>query len=381
MSGRCSAAVLAGLVMLLGQGCATEEGRGGRDAPEEPREEAPAGKAGAAPGGGQQGGDPRWLQEVALEHGVKLGGCTVGDVDPRQEGLEIAVTTAEGEVVVVSRDDDGWRHEVAVKLPGEMIQCDAGELDPELPGEELVCVGMARGPEGSGGPGAAYLVRREGGAWTAELIQEDAGLVHAVCIGDLDPARAGHELLIAGFSQRARVMVRRRGGWQRLASVGLPANAKGAAAARGGAVVGCDDGSLVAVHRTAQGWQADTLERFPDPLARLAGRGEHVLVCGNGGRLRLLAEGETTVLHREDDRLRGAVFAELLPGAGGLEAATAGYSGVITVAWREGGTWHTTAVGRDADRFHHLAAGELPDLGVCLVACGYGGRVVVVHRR
>ena len=66
------------------------------------------------------------------------------------------------------------------------------------------------------------------------------------------------------------------------------------------------------------------------------------------------------------------------------EMATVGYDGLIYVVTHErdpdgaGFIVTRTPVGRDSDRFHHLAAGPIRGLGHVLVACGYSGRVIVV---
>jgi hypothetical protein len=103
-----------------------------------------------------------------------------------------------------------------------------------------------------------------------------------------------------------------------------------------------------------------------------------VLFCGNDGVLRLWQDGAVRELYASTERLRGAVIADLDPSRPGIEYATAGYDGRVVVVSEEDSTLTATVVGRDAERFHHLAVGDLPGLGTCLVACGYGGRVIVV---
>ena len=48
-----------------------------------------------------------WRTEVALERGVKMGGCAAGDLLPGSPGDELAVTSGDGQVHVVRVDADG----------------------------------------------------------------------------------------------------------------------------------------------------------------------------------------------------------------------------------------------------------------------------------
>ena len=85
------------------------------------------------------------------------------------------------------------------------------------------------------------------------------------------------------------------------------------------------------------------------------------------------------------------MIADVDPEAPGPELATAGYDGIVRVlrvrdlGRDERGLRQLDAevleVARDDDKLHHLAGGELPELGACLVAVGYSGRVVVVRHR
>lgn len=340
-----------------------------------------------------------WWQETVLEVPTKLGGCAVGDIDPDHPGNEIAVVASDGRVYCIRHGPSGWIHEVVAELPGEPIQCAIGDLDPEHPGDELVTVGVVRGGEGDGAPGVAYLLQKEpGGSWSEPLplmLGGDAGtLLHAVAIGDADPQHPGNELVLAGFGRELYVLTRQGTSDAQSDLAGdLPGNAKGAAIGMGGVVVACDDGTLLAFHKGEQGWAGRVLETYPDALARVTATDASVLVSANDGILRLHRDGGTTLnLLESPDRLRGAVITDVDPSHPGTEMATAGYDGTIRVLWVETAERPDPSrnlergepfvvsrrVGRDSDRFHHLAAGELPGLGTCLVACGYSGRVIVV---
>jgi hypothetical protein len=116
-------------------------------------------------------------------------------------------------------------------------------------------------------------------------------------------------------------------------------------------------------------------------LARLGTDGERIVAARDDGAFCMVAGGACTVLYKEGKRLRGAVLADLDPSVPGLEAATAGYSGRVTVLFPDGATWREETVFEDTDAIHHLAAGELlVEGGVELVCCGFSRRLVVLRR-
>lgn len=324
-----------------------------------------------------------WWQETAADLGGKLGGCVVADLDPALPGNEIAVVGGDGGVHLIWRGPDGWQQRRPHTTEGESIQVIAGDLIPQRAGIELVALGVATGTEDGGGKGRAtamaLTVDRE--TWLKSLLESEA-LIHAGALGDLDPNTPGDELVYAGFFGEARLLA----GLGKPQVLGpLPGNAKGAAIGAGGVVFACDDGSLVRFRLASTGWRADVLYRAPDALARVAATDDAVLFCANDGALRLWRAdeaGAARTLYQSEDRLRGAVIADLDPSHPGLEYATAGYDGrIVVVSDATTATGHrqmVSVVGVDPDRLHHLAVGELPGLGRCLVACGYGGRVIIV---
>lgn len=318
-----------------------------------------------------------WQLHIALETKAKLGGCVVADLVSDQPGDEIAVVASTGAVFLVRRVGAGWMTELVCTMPGEMIQVAAGDIDPQSPGDELVFVGAKTGGEDDGGPGVAVYAWRHDGHWHSERILEDAKLLHGVAIGDVDPAQPGAEAIVAGYTHKAHILGHGEGGWSKLAEVDVGAEAKGVAVGLGGAVVANADGSLVEITKQGQEWTSRELARYPAPLARVTASARDVHVCSNDGALRHYAAGETTELYRSSDRLRGAVVADLDLTSDGNEIATAGYTGEVTVITGS----LPRIVAWDSDKFHHLAVGDLPGLGTCLVGCGYSGRVLVVRKR
>jgi len=319
-----------------------------------------------------------WQQEVALATSAKLGGCAIGDLDPTRAGNELAVVSSTGEVFCIARTETGWQHEVVATLPGEMIQCAVGDLDPRHPGDELVAVGKREGGEDDPGAGVAWYFYKSADGWHSEELFVDTALLHAVCIGDIDPDRIGNEVLVAGYSRQVHVFAKDGERWHAQRAGELAGDAKGAAVARGGAAVACADGSVMLVRKGGDSFSTGLIKRFGHPQARIAGRGGLIAVCDNGGDMRLLDRDDSNVVHGSDERLRGAVI--MASGDFGARIATAGYDGEIKLLdWNANDrNWTKTAIATDSDKFHHLTSGELPELGRVLVGVGYSGNVVVV---
>lgn len=316
---------------------------------------------------------PRWEIEIAYTGDAKLGGCAIGDAEPEAAGNEIVAVSERGEVILLRRGRRGWDHEVLVQLPGEMIQCAVGDADPVRPGHEVVAVGMKRGGEDDGGPGAAVLLYRDQGAWKTRTLLEDMALLHAVCIGDIDPDHDGAEVFVGGYSMRGHVVA-----GDRATAIPLPGPAKSAVAYRGGVVVACKDGSIAYIRKEAGEWRCSLLDRAEAGQSRIGTDGVRIIVSRDDGVLAVLDGGKRMEIYAEPSKLRGAALADLDPASLGLEAATAGYGKTITIISSQG---IPETVHVEGDRFHHLATGELPPGGTALAACGYSGRVVVIRRR
>lgn len=329
----------------------------------------------AACSGGTPEPAQRWTAAIAFQADTKLGGCAVGDLDPRHAGNEIAAVALDGQVHVVRHWTEGWVTEHAVKLPGEGIQCAIGDVDPSRPGNELVVVGMAEGTEDDGGAGAVHLVFLEGDDWRAERILEDTALVHGVAIGDVDPERPGDEIVVTGFAGASKVLARVDGAWTVVAEHPLPEGA--------GKTVLIDGGRIVVANTS------NALHVIPGPpveigaaQARLGRGAEDIVVACDDGGLRLVSDRGVESLHQETQKLRGAALGDLDPLVAGEEAATVGYERKLTVLYRpaDGSTpWTPVSVWEDPEKLHHLAHGELlaEGIGPELVAVGYAGRVIV----
>lgn len=322
----------------------------------------------------------RWSSEPIFDGDTKLGCCVVGELLEEYPGPEVVAVGETGEVIVIHRDGEGWGHQIAGSMGGEMIQCAVGDVDPERPGLEIVAVGMLEGLEDDGGLGAANLLWRDGDRWGWERIFQDEALIHGVTVADIDPTRPGDEVLLTGFSERAHCLDYGPEG-VRVQEAGVLGGAgKNAVAHAGGAAIPCRDGAVVLVRKEDEGWSTQVLDRVEAGQARIASDGERLLVARDDGALALIEGGARQELLREEAKLRGAVLADIDPYVDGLEAATVGYSGNVTVLYLEKGTWTPFVVHTASDSLHHLTAADLVPGGAAeLLTCGYDGNVLLLR--
>lgn len=317
------------------------------------------------------GGGFAWNAEVVFDAGIKLGACAIGDLDS-EAGGEIVAVSQTGEIHVIRKRAGTWTAVTAFKAPGEMIQCAVGDADPDRPGNEIVAVGIAAGSEDDGGPGAAYLIRKEGDRWIGRHIFEDTALLHAVCI-------TPEGVFVAGYANRVTLLRIRGEKVQTEPIADLPGSAKSAVPYQGGAAFACTDGSLVHVTGSASRWKATPADKRDSRRSRIGTDGSRLIASDDDGTLSIIDAGARETVFKDSSKLRGGILADLDPSSPGLEAATAGYSKAVTVFYRKTEGWEPRVVFTDTDRYHHLAVGDLDGTGgPDLAACGYSGRVVVV---
>ncbi|MHC4515394.1 MAG: hypothetical protein ACYTGW_16630 [Planctomycetota bacterium] len=315
-----------------------------------------------------------WHVDVALRAGEKLGGCAAGDLLADRPGTELVAVAGSGAVRVVFRDADGWHSQTVFRAPGEVIQCAAGEVDPARPGDEIVAVGMAAGPESGAGPGAAYLIFRDGDSWHGKKIFEDPRLLHGACI-------TGQGIFVIGFSNKVFQIRRSGDGFDARPVADLPGAGKTCVATKDGIAIACNDGSLVLLSGTDGTFAARVLDKRSQGRARVGTDGHRVVVADDDGTLSLVSADGREQIHKEDMKLRGAVLADLDPETPGLEAACAGYAKKITVLSRQSGGWRKAFEHQEPGRLHHLIAADLDGRpGLELAACGFAGRLVVLSR-
>jgi hypothetical protein len=331
----------------------------------------------ATPGDGVTA--PAWQSEVLLDTGSKLSGVVVADIDAATAGTELLAVGTDHRWHLCRRSDGGWNAEAVAQTPGEIIQVAAGDVWPDSDNiAEVVGVGVAAGNEDDpGAKGAAVLLRRDGDGWVAEQIFEDSALLHGVAV-------EGRHVWVTGYSRRVHRLTRTEEGAWRALTADLPGPGRSIAVAGDGVVIACKDGSVVQVRVAGESLQVDGLHKRDSGRARVdANAAGIVVVCDDDGTFGWLTPGGTLLqLHKADQKLRGAVLADLDPANPGLEAATAGYDGTVRLFRKSAEGWAGTVVATDTDRFHHLTSGELPGwAGTVLVGVNYSGKVTVAGRK
>jgi len=327
---------------------------------------------------GPQAGD--WQAEAALDIGIGIGGCAVGDLMAERPGDEIAAVSQDGAVHLVHRKDRVWVARTVHRARGELIQVTIGDVDPRTPGNEIIGVGVAEGRERSGGLGAVVVVHRSPEGWHGEQVFTSKALVHGACV-------FGGACFVTGYDLAVHRIRFSGGKWVADKVADLNGAGKQALATPQGVVIACRDGALLRLERAKDGFSLATLDRRTRGRSRLGTDGSRIIVSDDDGTLSIITPTEEAnvwkreEIHREFDLLRGAVLADLDPDTPGLEAATAGYERKITLLRRFGGSWWSRMLYCDRDRLHHLAAGNVDGCpGLDLVACGYSGRLLVLRR-
>ena len=344
--------------------------------------------------------------EPAFESDVRVNGVATGDLDPSTPGDEIVAVDRLGRIHVMTREGDGFRHDMVATTGGELVQVATGDLLPSVPGDEFVAVGAQSGTEDDEGPGVVRIYHRGSSGNWVETTYLAPSLVHAIAVGPIRPGGAA-SLVGGGFFEQALIgtMSVGTGGEPRLGMgvLDLPqvGNAKGVALTDDGFVMAFDDGHTVEFVATEEGYSHRSPVSHGSPLARVAFDPEvGVLLCDNDGFLRVFPLGDqpsTEILERAKQRLRGAVLVDIDPQNPGLEACSAGYDGLVRVIGlnrveekqldlpgqpvTQSWDGDLRYVARDSAKLHHLSAATIEGYGTCLVSAGYSGDVLLIYRQ
>jgi hypothetical protein len=291
----------------------------------------------------------KWTPIVTIADGTWLGGLAQGDVDPRIPGSEVYTGAQSGNLyqVVAHREGRLDNRRIAV-LPGLEIHTLAiAELDPARAGLELLAFTS---------PGGLWLAapRTDGiDGFTVELLEPIVGRVRdALVLAGQGPG--GSDALVTVSRSGQLSILRFEVGRPTWEIVHERAMGLGRVARRGGegalVLYSCADDGLVLRHERGAG-----------------GAWKHEIAYAGPQGMRGIAWGRF-----EADPARETV-------------AVFGYSAEVELLTRPAdghGPWDVRTIFTDRDRGHWLAAGEFDGRNSTdeLIAGGYGGRIVLLSR-
>jgi hypothetical protein len=287
----------------------------------------------------------KWTPVTTIADGEWLGGLAQGDVDPRVPGPEVYTGGKRGNLYQVVPYREGMvDHRRIACLPGREIHTlIAADLDPARAGDELIAFTN---------PGELYLLtpRSDGrDGFDAELVEQIPGRVRdALALPSRDGAAE-----IATVSRAGRLeLLRWTAEGPRWTTIHERPMGMGRVALRPGTdgppvlYSVCDDGCVYRHERTgAEAWQSELIYTGPQGMRGVA-----------AGRFDADPTVETIALF--------------------------GYSKQIEILARGAEGWRVETAFEDRDKGHWIAAGELDGRNGTdeLVASGYGGRIVLLAR-
>ena len=239
-----------------------------------------------------------WALDVAHEGDVRINGVACGEFDTELAGDEIVSLTSsggsgswDGATAASGRWSCPWplpmegiggSRSLAVSWCRSRLETSIPR-PPAMRSSPWVSCAVARTTTSR----ASSVSIRSGprGAWREQRFVTP-GLVHAIAVGDVLPAREGLEVLFAGFFGEALVgYVDRESGALLVDAIGAThtGNAKGACLVDDGFVLACDDGKTFRYRRDASGeWALARTRDFGATLARIASfQGVDYAVCAN----------------------------------------------------------------------------------------------------
>jgi hypothetical protein len=129
----------------------------------------------------------------------------ITDVDPCHAGNEIVYGTRFSNSIIMMRHYVAGPCQQEVLFTGNatepsyrnMLDIAVGDILPKDTGLEILGVDFT---------GSVYLVRRVEDSWQGQVIWQDANSLYAVIAGDFLPARSGDEILVAGETGRITLL-------------------------------------------------------------------------------------------------------------------------------------------------------------------------------
>jgi hypothetical protein len=348
-------------------------------------------------------GISQWDAEVLASYNTKTSGCTIGDLDPTRDGNEIVTVNGDGLVAMVYKSESGqWRSIDLWQGEGELITPVIADCYPDNPGNELVVVGMAKGPEGEGA-GQATMIYGSGDNWNSAIIYIAPDMLHGLAIGDLDPNHAGSEIVTMSFGFDVEMLTPNGTGptdWT------VTHMWKGEGKVRKGIIDDVDpnhagnelvvvdkSGNCTMLYGSDKNWTAQNL--WIDPgvpgLARIAvgdvdpsAPGKEIIVGGDSNNVGIIWREGTNwdgeVIFTDSDKIRGLGIADVDPSHKGNEILVFGYSTNVNMLVKSGSLWTSRVIFSDTGRSHDLAVGEADSAhpGPEIIIAGYSKNITMI---
>ena len=341
-----------------------------------------------------------WESEVAFEGTDPIDGVAVGEVYTDLPGQETVITSRDGGVYLVYRDQGRWVKERIWDSPGQQLTPAVGDLRPDREGNEILVVGLSSGTEDDDpGDGTATVLYREGGSWRFERAFTDTKLIHGCAVGDLDPSHPGIEAVLTTFNYTAVVLWWDGSEYRNELLFTDSHNVRKAVIAdiapyHDGNEVVCvsKSGNVTLSYGTAGNWTSETIysglplarvavgDVDPDPgLEIYAGadtmNGEVVGIKWSGSRW------VDTVVFEDVNKNRGVWAGDVDPDIPGQELYTFGYSRRLVQVIDPFGTGRgSREIFRDTARGHEIRIGDMDPAsdGNEIALVGYSNNLTVV---
>jgi hypothetical protein len=336
----------------------------------------------------------------------KLSGVTVGDLDPTRQGNEVIGVDGVGRVVLVHRTKSGtWDSVELWQGEGELLTPVIGNFYDGHDGNELLVVGMAKGPEGEGA-GQATMIYGSGSNWEAHVIYLNAdSMLHGAAVGDLDPSHDGNEVIVMSFGYDVKMLTWNGSGagptewtatqmWHAEGKVRKGIIDDIDPTHTGNELVVVDkSGNCTMLYGSGTNWTAVTLWTDPGTpgLARVAVgdadptySGKEMVVGGDSNNVgiiwRDLHSWEGKIIFTDSNKIRGVGISDVDPTSPGNEIVVFGYSNKVTLLTRSGNSWNSKVIFVDAGRSHDLAIGEFDSdhAGQEIVIGGYSNNITMI---
>lgn len=263
--------------------------------------------------------------------------------------------------------------EVAAEIEATIGGCAIGDVDPNRAGDEIVAVSS---------DGAVHLVSWNGNGWQHQVVHQCRGEQIQVAIGDADPNRPGLEVVTVGMAEgpedpsgAGAVWVHglESDGWWVEQALGADRLVHGVAVHDGGIVAAGFGASAWRLVRGEKGWNVEDISDLPGDGKAVVDLGDSVAIgCTDGSLVRVRRRQGLWRLNLMDKQDSGRSRLD----TDGTAILTANDDGTLVLVLEDG----AREVYRESLKLRGAVIGELdgdPDLE--LATTGYDSKVVLLN--